>query len=133
MDENLGPLVMNCSDYIRCCLTEHLGNKTYYIYLPEEDARIKINQQESKLQDLYMEHRERLSKDHQKYFENTYKRVAEKGARLPQFYRTAKVHKKKKSVWPIISSVGSFPQIFSKYADWWLKIIVRKNLHVMIT
>jgi hypothetical protein len=53
--------------------------------------------------------------------------------RVPQLYRVYKVHKNgKPKTRPIACSVNSISEIFSKWANWWLKRVVRTILPTYI-
>jgi hypothetical protein len=53
--------------------------------------------------------------------------------RVPQFYGIYKVHKNgTPKTRPIVSSVNSIPEIFSKWVDYWLKKVVRTMLPTYI-
>jgi hypothetical protein len=52
--------------------------------------------------------------------------------RVPQLYGIYKVHKKDVKPRPVISSVNSIPELFSKHVDYWLKTVVGKLLPTYI-
>ena len=52
--------------------------------------------------------------------------------RIPQLYGTYKVHKNGRRSRPVVSSVNSTPEIFSKWVDYWLKKVVGSILPTYI-
>eukprot|EP00978_Attheya_sp_CCMP212_P024124 scaffold75400_cov53-Attheya_sp.AAC.1 len=72
------------------------------------------------LRDLIEEHYDDLAPWEQDYFNRSY----DLEHWMPQFYLTAKVHKKPWSTRPVVSCVGSFNEIFSKWIDDKMKLLL---------
>ena len=99
-------------------LREHLLKTDYYTLLSEQDKNVKLGNQKEALLKLLQDHRYYLKDSHLQYFDRSIDLITQKGERIPQAYGCPKIHKEgKKSNCPVISSVGSIPQVFSKYAD----------------
>jgi hypothetical protein len=113
-DKNLGPAIIERDVYIRMALTEHLQNGNAYRRLSPEEASRLVSKTETELKQLITEHAHCLSKAEHTYFERSYNL----GHRIPKFYLTMKVHKTPMSSRPVVSCVGSFNEIFSKWLDY---------------
>ena len=116
-DKNLGPCIIERPNYIRRCLDDHLLNAATYQPLTREQADAHAADTQDKLKTVLSEQYDEISIAEQTYFERSFKLEH----RMPQFYCTAKVHKTPWSTRPVISCVGSFNEVFSKWTDYQLK------------
>ena len=105
-DKNLGPYVINRDVYIKQMLSEHLLNEDNYKNLSTPEAEEAIAKQKGDLLEAYFDNHPDIELDHrEKWFERQFKL---KPYRWPTIYGPAKVHKRKLSLRPILSKVGSF-------------------------
>jgi hypothetical protein len=132
-DKNLGPSVAERPNYIRDVLETHLLNDANYEFLTHERATEELRIQRSKFLTLHgtMEHT-LPSEAEQVYFQRSMENFRLNQTRVPQIYGIYKVHKTDIKPRPVISSVNSIPEIFSKHVDYWLKKIVGKLLPTYI-
>jgi hypothetical protein len=133
-DKNLGPSIAERRPYIRQILAEHLLNEENYQYLPTEDATIELAAQRCRFLKIHSDWSHTLpSEAEETYFKRALTKDHLGQTRVPQFYGCYKVHKNgKPKTRPIVSSVNSIPEIFSKWVDYWLKKVVRKILPTYI-
>jgi hypothetical protein len=132
-DKNLGPSVAARSDYIPDVLEEHLLNPLNYKFLPHAQARTELRNQRDRFTALYSKHKDDLiSEAESVYFERAITGEHLNQTRVPQFYGTYKVHKDGRRSRPVISSINSVPEIFSKWVDYWLKKVVGSLLPTYI-
>jgi hypothetical protein len=133
-DKNLGPSIAERRPYIRQILTEHLLNEVHYQYLPTESAKTELAAQRCRFLKIYSDWGHTLpSEAEETYFKRSLTKDNLSQTRVPQFYGVYKVHKNgKPKTRPIVSSVNSIPEIFSKWVDYWLKKVVRKILPTYI-
>eukprot|EP00978_Attheya_sp_CCMP212_P028190 scaffold96603_cov44-Attheya_sp.AAC.1 len=90
-DKNLGPCIIERRRYIKRCFSDHLThNETTYKQLSKIDAEEVASDTEFALKDLIEEHYDDLAPWEKDYFNRSY----DLEYRMPQFYLTAKVHKK---------------------------------------
>jgi hypothetical protein len=128
-DKGLGPSVSERLNYIPDVLNEHLLNKENYEFLPKAQAVLELQKQRRRFLALYAEHEESLiSEAEQTYFKRATTANHLSKTRVPQFYGTYKVHKNGRRSRPVVSSVNSIPEIFSKWVDYWLKTVVGRLL-----
>lgn len=131
-DKGLGPYVAYRPNYIKQALKEHLTvDKNYKRLLPAE-AEQELAKQRELLREAYEVNEERDDIEHKTYFERSFKLHGGEGSRIPVFYGLWKVHKNKPSMRPVISSCGSYPEIFSIYTDECLKRLVQDVLSTYI-
>jgi hypothetical protein len=124
-DKNLGPSVSDRSSYIRDVLETHLLNDENYEYLPLEVATRELQKQRSNFIQLHQDLGHQLPTEAEEtYFKRALHPSRLSKTRVPQIYGIYKVHKKEIKPRPVISSVNSIPEIFSKHVDYWLKKIV---------
>ena len=128
-DKGLGPYVASRPKAIKQVITEHLSGDTYE-QLSEETAKKEQRESENAFRLLVKKHEKKL--DHITWFERSFLLHAKEGSRTPVFYPLWKVHKNHPSVRPVISSCGSFPEIFSIYADEKMKRLVQDVLKTYI-
>ncbi len=128
-DKNLGPCILARSVYIQRALQEHLLNVDNYCQLPPEEATTAMETQKQQFLECYTRNRESLQTTAEKtYFERATKTTFLNATRIPQFYGMPKVHKPGVSMRPVISSVNSVAEIFSKWVDYKLKSTVTELL-----
>ena len=116
MDKNLGPAILNHSDYINKALTEHLLTDTYEL-IPEQEATPKIKHNESLLKQLFQQHKHTLSKPVIKFFNHSFWLHH----LVPIFYAVPKIHKNPCTAHPVVSCINSFNAIFSTWLDFQMK------------
>ncbi len=82
---------------------------------------------------LYAKHQDTLiSEAEQTYFKQDMEDTHLRQTCMPQFYGTYKVHKNGRRSRPVVSSINSTPEIFSKWVDYWLKKVVGSILPTYI-
>lgn len=118
-DKNLGPAIIERPVYIEHCL-KHLNQKDTYTQLTELEATQKISQARRLLESLREFHQLSLSKAERTYFS----RSLQEKVRIPLFYITFKVHKQPTSTRPIVSCIGSVLNVYSKWLDYKMKLLV---------
>ena len=133
-DKKLGPSIAERRPYIRQILVEHLLNEDHYQCLPTETSETKLAAQRCRFLKIYSDWSHTLpSEAEETYFKRALSKDNLARTRVPQFYGIYKVHKNgAPKTRPIVSSVGSIPEIFSKWVDYWLKKVVRKILPTYI-
>ena len=87
-DKNLGPAIINRTDYIKHILSEHLLT-TDYEYLTHTVANDKLQDSKNQLIQAYHKHKHLLSDAEIQYFSSSFKLRH----RTPIFYGLPKVHK----------------------------------------
>jgi hypothetical protein len=112
-DKNLGPAIIERDVYIRMGLEEHLLNGYAYRRLSPEEASKLVTKTEEELKQLVKDYAHCLSSAEDTYFTRSYNLRH----RVPRFYLTMKVHKTPMTSRPVVSCVGSFNEIFSKWLD----------------
>jgi hypothetical protein len=124
-DKNLGPAIMDKSDYIGHCLRDHLLNADNYSQLTKaEGAKIGYNAL------AYLKRLTILDPSifppGSPEFQYFYRNFKVPGRRAPQFYSMPKVHKDEPTLKtrPVISFIGSTMEIASKYLDYQLQRVV---------
>jgi len=115
-DKNLGPAVMDTSEYVNQVLTEHLLTKDYK-QLTQPEATNRMDQLKDTLKKLISSHSDILSKAELTYF----KRSLSNNFRLPIFYGLPKVHKTPFSLRPVVSTTNSLLAVFSIWLDYKMK------------
>jgi hypothetical protein len=115
-DKNLGPAVMDVTEYINQILTEHLLTDTY-LQLTEGEAKHKLNVIKDTLKSLLANNANNLSKSELLFF----KRSLQEHHRMPIFYGLPKVHKQPVTLRPVVSTSGSLLAIFSTWLDYRMK------------
>jgi hypothetical protein len=132
-DKNLGPSVAERPNYIRDVLQTHLLKAENYEFLTNDEAKKELRKQRSKFLEIYGEMGHRLPTEAEAtYFKRALTKERLSMTRVPQIYGIYKVHKTDKKPRPVISSVNSVPEIFSKHVDYWLKKIVGNLLPTYI-
>ena len=125
-DKNLGPAIIERSEYIKLVLTEHLHKKSTYTNLNEGDAILQLNKIKADTGTLFVKHARDLTEADITYFRHFLLKIPTK-MRLPQFYGMPKIHKNKQPLpfRPVISQCGSFIAFISKWLDCHLQPLVR--------
>jgi hypothetical protein len=118
-DKNLGPAILERPQYILRVHNNHLNTNTYKC-LTGSEAKDLLASTSCSLQLTYCTHRDNLPHAKQTYFDRGLKKLHTE-YRVPQFYITPKVHKIPWSTCPVVSCVGSFAKIFSKWLDHQMK------------
>jgi hypothetical protein len=124
-DKGLGPYVSARPEYITDVLQQHLLNDANYEFLPLATAKSEILKQRQRFLEIYGKHKDSLiSEAEEVYFKRATTDDHLSQTRVPQFYGTYKVHKSGRRSRPVISSINSVPEIFSKWVDYWLEKVV---------
>jgi len=118
-DKNLGPAVLDTSQYVSQVLKEHLLTPAYKQLSQMEVARTNEHIKTT-LKNLIQTNKQLLSKCELTYFE----RSLRAHHRLPIFYGLPKVHKEPFSLRPVVSTSGSLLAIFSTWLDYKMKELV---------
>jgi hypothetical protein len=121
-DKNLGPAIINRTDYIKHILHEHLLT-TDYEYLTHTVANNKLQNSKNQLIQAYHKHKHQLSDAEIQYFSRSFKQRH----RTPIFYGLPKIHKTPLKFRPVVSCIDSFSSIFSNWLDYKMK----KLLHLI--
>ena len=127
-DKGLGPYVAPKPTYIKQSLTEHMLNPINYVRLSATAAEKELKEQKDAFLTAYSANALFIDDDHIKYFDRNHRKHSKEGSRTPLFYALWKVHKDKTSVRPVISSCGSFAEIYSIFLDEMLKRLVQDVL-----
>jgi len=126
-DKQLGTFVVPRSKYIKQCLKEHMMNTRNYVQLSSDEVKKELTEQKQLFIAAYQDCKE-FTDQHIQYFERSIANADSNNSRIPTFYGPWKVHKKKDSTRPVVSSCGSFPEIFSIFIDEMLKRLVQDVL-----
>jgi len=118
-DKNLGPAIMDSSEYIQKILKEHLLTSTYK-QLSYQETKNTMECLKTFLKDLLSKHTNSLSKSELTYFQCSLK----EHHRLPIFYGLPKVHKQPISLRPVVSTSGSLLAVFSTLIDFKMKKLI---------
>jgi hypothetical protein len=122
-DKNLGPAIMDKSDYINHCLDDHLLNDANYRRLDEAEAHRICYNAIAALKRLTINDK-KLFKTDSSAFKYFYRSLKVRGRRRPQFYLMPKIHKNPLKFRPVISCIGGLMEIVSKYLDHQLQKVV---------
>ena len=132
-DKNLGPSVSERKRYIQDVLANHLLNDSNYEHLPPDIAQIEIRRQRCAFEGIYGKFGHLLPTEAEEtYFKRAMTEEHLSQTRVPQIYGIYKVYKEVKKTRPVISSVNSLPELFSKHVDYWLKKVVGELLPTYI-
>ena len=126
-DKNLGPVIMDYSDYVTACLREHLLNESNYDRLTKEEAqslRSKAYKKMWKLIDKYNK-KETFTDAESKYWQRKYSIYKTGNMRESQFYGAPKMHKIVTKMRPIVSTVGTPLEILAVFIDYKLQEVVK--------
>jgi hypothetical protein len=111
-DKNLGPAIMEQSQYIERCFQDHLSNESIYQRLSLQNATTHRYNLRGAIIRAISNGKKLLSHAENTYFARSFS--AEPICRPPQFYILPKVHKTPWKTRPVVSCVGSFNEIASK-------------------
>ena len=128
-DKQLGMYAEPWPKYLKQSLNKHMRNPCNYVWLTLEEAKKELQEQKRLFIAAWKTHGCSM---YEQYFQRSIDWDAKKGSRIPQFYSLWKVHKKNDSVCPVISSVGSFPEVFSIFINEMLKRLVQDFLDSFI-
>jgi hypothetical protein len=121
-DKNLGPAVIERSEYIRRALVDHLYDQYTYRQLTKDEALSLISTIELQLLDFervhfppWLTHRDAISKAHYKFLRRS--RIQGSTQPFGHFYLLAKIHKSPCKTRPIISCSGSLLHGLGRWVD----------------
>lgn len=124
-DKNLGVTLIDRATYIKSILKEHLLQRETYEILSKLDASRKLQQVEDDIKNTVISSNE-LQQNDKTFFYRSFR----KQYRIPTFYGTPKLHKGSCNglykTRPVISKIGSFIEIASKYCDHHLTKLIPK-------
>lgn len=123
-DKNLGPAIIERDRYIERCLRDHLFHAETYQQLTPTDALQQMLDTTKRLRYLRETHESQLSTAEQEYFKRSFQ--PNMNRKIPQFYITFKVHKQPTATRPIVSCVGSALNVYSKWLDYHMKMLVEQ-------
>lgn len=126
-DKNLGPSVADRRQYIQQVLSEHLTVRENYEPLTPTEAKAELDTQRKNFLHIHETWNKTLQTEAEAtYFKRALSPEYLADTRTPQFYGAFKVHKNgAPKLRPIISSVNSISEIFSKWVDYQLKKVVK--------
>ena len=123
-DKNLGIVVMKREDYIKSILIEHLLQTDIYEQLSYTQACCRLKQVEREIKNIILQNNPELSASDKKFFIRSFQLKH----RTPTFYGMPKLHKKKIGQYyktrPVVSKIGSFIEIASKFCDHYLSRLI---------
>jgi hypothetical protein len=112
-DKNLGPCIIERSQYIRRALQDHLLDTSTYKRLTQTQAKRQMNSLKDKLQQFLEYYKNKLDPADTKYLQRT--TVTQDP--YPKFYLTAKIHKTPWKSRPIVSVSGSLLDGLGRWVD----------------
>jgi hypothetical protein len=121
-DKNLGPVILERTEYIRRAHTDHLCNSTTYKQLTKTEAAARISTIEGLLSKFLDDFGSSLDYHDRVYLE----RSTQVDDPYAYFYLTAKVHKTPWSTRPIVSVCGSLLHSLGRWVDQQLQPICRQ-------
>jgi hypothetical protein len=121
-DKNLGPVILERTEYVRRAHLDHLSDASTYKRLTPIEADDRIRTVEGLLSDFIEKHSETLDYNDKKYLE----RSALVADPFAYFYLTAKVHKDPWATRPIVSVCGSLLHGLGRWVDQQLQPICRQ-------
>lgn len=119
-DKGLGPCTLDRHQYIVRVFTDHLCDPATYRQLTAEEAKKIEGRCKNLLTYLLAKHKKHLTDFEDEYF----RRSIHEPVRRPLFYINPKIHKTPWASRPVVSCVGSYNEIFSKWIDHWLKKLI---------
>ena len=121
-DKNLGPAVIERSQYIRMAFRDHLQDATTYRCLSPESALEYKTLLEDKLREWLANHKAVISKNEMRFLKNLASKCADP---FPYFYLTMKVHKSPLKSRPIVSCSGSLLHGIGLWLDDQLQVVAQ--------
>jgi hypothetical protein len=121
-DKNLGPSIMERSQYIEGCFQDHLTNELTYKRCSDREITVLRYNSWGAIIRTITKRGKNLNLAKKTYFNWSIK--AEPIRQPPQFYILPKVHKTPWKTRPVVSCVGSFNEIASKWLDYRLLKVV---------
>jgi hypothetical protein len=121
-DKNLGPAILERSEYINRALKDHLTDPNTYKQLSEAEATIQIEALKVTVETFFFDYTQSFTKKDYTYLH----RSIEVEDLFPHFYITAKVHKTPWKTRPIVSVRGSILHGLGKWIDRQLQPICHK-------
>ena len=116
-DKNLGPAIIDRVRYAKLAHADHLSTANYQ-ELDEGRAKAKLHRAYEEFQGWMDTYGPSLDKKDRKFLLDTTKVLNDKEEyTFPQFYITAKVHKKELCTRPIVSCSGSLFESFGRWID----------------
>ena len=124
-DKNLGICIMSRDNYIKSVMEEHLLQEDTYEKIPKWRAIQLMSSVENDIKLLVNESNEELTKADRTFFQRSFAIQH----RVPVFYGTPKIHKGKMKnglfkTRPVVSKIGSFIEIASKFCDHYLAKLI---------
>jgi hypothetical protein len=120
-DKNLGPAILERSEYINRALKDHLENPQVYRQIPEPEATTAIAALTHTVESFIDNNNKSFTKLDQTYLY----RSLDVEDPFPHFYITAKVHKTPWKTRPIVSTSGSILHGLGKWVDRRLQPVCR--------
>jgi hypothetical protein len=124
-DKNLGPAILDRSDYIERCLNEHLLNTDNYTQLNEAEASRRRDQTVRRLKELTVWNKSIFPPNSPAYEYFMRSIYATSTRRPPQFYMMPKIHKIPTKNRPVISCIGALLETASIYIDYQLQRVIK--------
>ena len=126
-DKNLGPAIIDRQRYAQLAWHDHLSTQDYEP-LDKRRAQSKLCNAYEKFQDWMAHHNKRLNATDKRFLNESTQLLDTHGEyTFPQFYITAKVHKKTLKTRPIVSCSGSLFEGFGRWIDNQLQPIGRST------
>ena len=122
-DKNLGPAIWERTAYIKQILSEHLLKTDRYKQLTKEEAKAHQEATRKTICQHYKKYKDKLAKHEWTFYKRSMD-PAHNDFRTPQFYGMPKVHKEELQTRPVVSCVGSIPQILSQHLHFHLDQVV---------
>ena len=113
-DKNCGPAIIERRKYTSDVYVHHLSDTaTYQRLTPTEAREIQANTKQDIKHLVECEHYSNLTTAERTFFDRSFKN----SHRMPQLYLLYKIHKTPIATRPVVSCVGSFPEIASRWLD----------------
>jgi hypothetical protein len=121
-DKNLGPAIIERSEYIKRALNDHLLDENTYCRLSPDEATTRIETIKQLIRDFIKKYERKITKPDLKFLE----RSLDVKDPFAHFYITAKIHKTPWMTRPIVSVSGSCTHGLGSWTDNQLKDLCRK-------
>ncbi len=117
-DKNLGPALIDRTQYIEAALNDHLLHERTYRQLSRQHAEHEMRQTSDAIHAWLARYKRVLPKNEYTYLTRTHRLFNDKGEiAFPHFYLLAKIHKRPMSTRPIVSVSGSLLHGIGRWAD----------------